>query len=58
MFSFASGVQLTGAALYGSVVTDLLLMLGVGLLIGRNIRVVRRYRGIQWGKESIPSLPQ
>jgi hypothetical protein len=58
IFSFASGVQLSGAALYGSMATDLLLILGVGLLIGRNIRVIRRYRRIQRGQESLPSAPE
>lgn len=54
MFSFASGVTLIGAALYGSMATDLLLTLGVGLLLGRNIRVVRRFRMIQRGEEAVP----
>jgi len=54
MFSFASSSPLSGTALYGSMATDLLLIFGVGLLIGRNIRVVRRYRMIQRGEESVP----
>jgi len=53
MFSFDSGVKLAGAALYGSVATDLLLVLGVGLLLGRNVRVVRRFRMIQRGEERV-----
>jgi hypothetical protein len=54
MFSFASTITLAGAALYGSVATDLLLVFGVGLLLGRNVRVVRRFRMIQRGEESVP----
>jgi hypothetical protein len=54
MFSFSGGVQLSGTALYGSMATDLVLIFGVGLLIGRNIRVYRRYRRIQGGGEAVP----
>ena len=54
MFNFASTVTLVGAALYGSVATDLLLVLGVGLLLGRNVRVVRRFGMIQRGEETVP----
>jgi len=57
MFSFASIVQLGGAALYASMASDLLLTLGVGLLIGRNVRVTKRYHLIQQGLELAPSLP-
>jgi hypothetical protein len=54
MFSFTSGAKLSGVALYGSMTTDLLLILGVGLLIGRSIRVARRYGMIQRGEEDVP----
>ena len=54
MFTFASGIQLSGIALYGSIATDLVLIFGVGLLIGRSIRVARRYRMIKHGQESVP----
>jgi len=57
MFSFTSIVQLSGAALYASMASDLLLTLGVGLLIGRNVRVTKRYHLIQQGIELAPSLP-
>jgi len=57
MFDFASIVQLSGAALYASMASDLLLTLGVGLLIGRNVRVTKRYHLIQHGLELAPSLP-
>jgi len=57
MFDFASIIQLSGTALYASMASDLLLTLGVGLLIGRNIRVTRRYLMIQRGIEVAPSLP-
>ena len=57
MFSFTSLVQLSGAALYASMASDLLLTLGVGLLIGRNVRVTKRYHLIERGIELTPSLP-
>jgi len=57
MFDFASIVQLNGAALYASMASDLLLTLGVGLLIGRNVRVTKRYHLIERGLELAPSLP-
>jgi len=56
MFDFTSIIQLSGAALYSSMASDLLLTLGVGLLIGRNIRVTKRYHLIQKGIELAPSL--
>jgi hypothetical protein len=57
MFDFSSIVQLSGAALYASMASDLLLTLGVGLLIGRNVRVTKRYHLIQRGMELAPGLP-
>ncbi len=56
-FSFGSGVLLTGAALYATMATDLLLTFGVGLLIGRGVRVAKRHSLIQRGVESVPSAP-
>jgi hypothetical protein len=53
MFTFASGIQPSGTALYGSMATDLVLIVGVGLLIGRSIRVARRYQRIKQGQESV-----
>ena len=52
-----AGYTLTGAALYGTVVTDLLLMFGVGLLIGRSARVLARYSRIKRGEEAISTVP-
>ena len=57
MFDFTSIIRLSGAALYASMASDLLLTLGVGLLIGRNFRVTKRYHMIQRGIELAPSLP-
>ena len=56
-FSFTAGFALTGTDLYATIATDLLLMLGVGLLIGRNLRVLRRYRRIERGEDTIPDTP-
>ena len=56
-FAFGTSVSLTGDALYATMATDLLLTFGVGLLIGRGIRVVRRYGMIQRGQESVQEAP-
>jgi len=56
-FSFSSSSALSGTALYGTVATDLLLMFGVGLLLGRNLRVMRRYQRIAGGKDPVPEVP-
>jgi len=57
MFSFASGTKLAGIALYGSITTDLILLFGVGLLIGRSIRVARRNSAIKQGREIVLGAP-
>lgn len=57
MFGFTSAITLTGTALYGTMATDLVLVFGAGLLIGRNVRAVKRCRRIQRGEESVPSTP-
>jgi len=57
MFDLGSVVQLSGVALYASMASDLLLASGIGLLIGRNVRVVRRFQGIQRGLEAVPNAP-
>ena len=41
----------------GTTVTDLLLAFGIGLLVGRNVRVYQRYKLIMAGKESAPAMP-
>ena len=56
-FSFGTSISLSGAALYATMVTDILLTFGVGLLIGRGVRVVRRYGVIQKGRELVPEGP-
>jgi len=55
-FSFSFSGTLSPTALIGTTVTDLLLAFGIGLLIGRNVRVYQRYKLIMAGKESAPSL--
>jgi len=54
---FTSGEVLSSNGLYATVATDLLLMFGLGLLIGRNARVLRRYRLIEEGKEVLADSP-
>jgi hypothetical protein len=57
VFNFTPGLTLTGTALYATIATDLLLMLGVGLLLGRNLRVLKRYGRIERGEDAIPDTP-
>jgi hypothetical protein len=52
-----STIALTGTALYATIATDLLLVFGVGLLLGRNLKVLKRYQMIKEGKEIVPDSP-
>jgi hypothetical protein len=57
-FSFSRTiVALSPTALFGETVTDALLAFGIGLLIGRNIRVYQRYKSIIAGKETVSEMP-
>jgi len=56
-FSVTSPAVLSTTAIDAGIVTDLLLCLGAGLLIGRNIRVLKRYNGIMAGKEQVSDVP-
>jgi hypothetical protein len=56
-FSFTSAPNLSATAIDAGIVTDLLLCLGAGLLIGRNIRVLKRYNGILAGREHVSDVP-
>ncbi len=57
LFSVGPNLVLTSTALYATIATDLLLMFGLGLLVGRNLRVLRRYRRIEEGWEALPDSP-
>jgi hypothetical protein len=57
VFSLTPVLTLNGTALYATIATDLLLMFGVGLLAGRNLRVLRRYQRIERGEDTIPDSP-
>jgi len=56
-FSGAAPVALGPTAIDAIVATDLLLTFGVGLLIGRNVRVLKHFSLIQQGKEQVPDSP-
>jgi hypothetical protein len=59
-FSFSLGgaqPALSSTAIDAGIATDLLLCLGVGLLVGRNVRVIKRYNGIMAGKEQVTETP-
>jgi hypothetical protein len=57
-FSFSTTVvTLSQTALLGETITDVLLAFGIGLLIGRNVRVYQRYKMIMAGKETAPDMP-
>lgn len=44
----------TGVA--ATVITDLLLVFGAGLLFGRNMRILKKYSAFKSGKETIPDI--
>jgi hypothetical protein len=56
-FNFSTSLVLTSSELYATIATDLLLMFGIGLLIGRNLRILKRARLIKEGKEVLPDSP-
>lgn len=59
-FSFSLGgaqPALSSTAMDAGIATDLLLCLGVGLLVGRNARVMKRYNAIVAGKETVTDTP-
>jgi len=57
-FSFGgSSPALSSTAIDAGIATDLLLSLGVGLLVGRNLRVMKRYDAIMAGKEAVTDTP-
>ena len=57
-FSTAAVPTLSPEALGATIITDLLLSFGVGLLIGRNMQILKRYKAIQSGVESVPESPK
>ena len=52
VFGFTPGLVLTGAAIQATVATDLLLIAGIGLLFGRNMRILRKYLSVKSGKDT------
>lgn len=48
---------LSATTIDASILVDILLALGSGLLTGRNIRIYRRYEGILAGKEQVGDTP-
>lgn len=57
-FSFSgASPTLSSTAIDAGIATDVLLSLGVGLLIGRNLRVMKRYGAIVAGKEAVTDTP-
>ena len=56
-FSFSPLPQsLSESAIIATLLTDLLLVFGVGLLFGRNMQILRKYRAYKSGSETISSL--
>jgi len=59
-FTFSLGgalPTLSSTAIDAGIATDVLLSLGVGLLVGRNLRVMKRYNAIMAGKEEVTEAP-
>jgi hypothetical protein len=52
-----SAAPLSSSAAYAVILTDCLLTLGAGLLVGRNARVLKRYSSIVKGKETVSDTP-
>ena len=48
--------SLSQTAILATAVTDMLLTFGIGLLVGRNVRVYQRYKAIIDGKETIATV--
>ena len=55
-FSFGPMLQLSPTAVAATIATDVVLVLGVGLLFGRNMQMMRKYRAHVQGREQIPDL--
>ncbi len=53
-----STTTLSGVAISATVATDLILIAGVGLLFGRNMRILGKYLAIKSGKETITARIQ
>ncbi|MHB2036998.1 MAG: hypothetical protein ACYCPW_09710, partial [Nitrososphaerales archaeon] len=49
---------LSAAAISATIATDFLLIAGVGLLFGRNMRILKKYLAIKSGKEAIQASPE
>lgn len=57
-FNFAPrSANLSPTAIDATAATDLLLVFGVGLLLGRTTRTLKRYNLILQGKEQVPDMP-
>lgn len=55
-FTFAIA-NLSQTAILATAITDMLLTFGIGLLVGRNVRVYQRYKAITEGREAIATAP-
>jgi hypothetical protein len=56
-FTLSSASPLSATAVDAGIITDCLLTLGAGLLVGRNARVMKRYSSIMRGEETVPDTP-
>ena len=57
-FTLTPGASpLSATAIDAGIITDCLLTLGAGLLVGRNARVMKRYSSIMRGEETVPDTP-
>jgi hypothetical protein len=55
--SVGASPTLSSTAVYAGIATDVSLSLGSGLLVGRNLRVMKRYNAIMAGKEAVTETP-
>ena len=57
-FSHGAPLQLGPEAIAATIATDLLLVLGVSLLFGRNMQIMRKFRAYRENREQIPDLSE
>ncbi len=56
-FTTSAGSTLSTSAINAEIIADVLLVIGAGLLVGRNGRVLKRYSRIMQGKEEVSQTP-
>jgi hypothetical protein len=53
-----STTPLSGTALLATIASDILLVVGAGLLVGRNVQLITRYRAIKSNREQVSDVAE